>query len=619
MSNQSGMKDGESSMEQTEILLTIRRQLTMLQSTIDSLKEQSRQKDEEIERLRQIILNLQRAQFGQRSEKRTYVLDDGNQQLSLFDTPEKSEEQSSSEPSQNSEREIRVSGHSRKKKRTLEELCASLPVEERIVDLPDEEKVNADGHALTCIGQEYIRTELVLERARAKVVKHYRKVYADRELEQETGYAEVFKPVMPPPLLPHSYASASVVTDVLMKKYVDAMPLYRQEQMWKRMGVELKRGTMANWVIQVADLYLRPFWKRIRSELLTQSTIHADETVMQVLKEKGKPATSESRMWVYSSAKRADIQLRCFEYRESRSGKWAKTFLEGFSGVLITDGYSGYNKVQEAERAGCWAHMRRKWLEAMPEGADAKTCKAAEGYEFCNRLFELEHQFEELTAEERLIQRKEKSGPVLEAYWKWLNTIARPTGKLKDAVTYAQNQKAHLSAFLEHGEIEISNNQVENAIRPFVIGRKGWLFADTPQGAEASAIIYSLMETAKANSLRLDDYLLHLLSVLPERAEQDKDFEMDDLLPWSEEMKSWFSAVCVPGTTIFLYRGNIERLPNIMDSTTLHHFFSKSPCVPIHACIIDVNRDCHCDFLSAFYKNFKKALTSSYPNLLCLS
>ena len=543
MSNQSGMKDGESSMEQTEILLTIRRQLTMLQSTIDSLKEQSRQKDEEIERLRQIILNLQRAQFGQRSEKRTYVLDDGNQQLSLFDTPEKSEEKSSSEPSQNSEREIRVSGHSRKKKRTLEELCASLPVEERIVDLPDEEKVNADGHALTCIGQEYIRTELVLERARAKVVKHYRKVYADRELEQETGYAEVFKPVMPPPLLPHSYASASVVTDVLMKKYVDAMPLYRQEQMWKRMGVELKRGTMANWVIQVADLYLRPFWKRIRSELLTQSTIHADETVIQVLKEKGKPATSESRMWVYSSAKRADIQLRCFEYRESRSGKWAKTFLEGFSGVLITDGYSGYNKVQEAERAGCWAHMRRKWLEAMPEGADAKTCKAAEGYEFCNRLFELEHQFEELTAEERLIQRKEKSGPVLEAYWKWLNTIARPTGKLKDAVTYAQNQKAHLSAFLEHGEIEISNNQVENAIRPFVIGRKGWLFADTPQGAEASAIIYSLMETAKANSLRLDDYLLHLLSVLPERAEQDKDFEMDDLLPWSEEMKSWFSAV----------------------------------------------------------------------------
>ena len=547
MSNQSGMKGGASSMEQAKVLVQIfeelRQQNAMLQSTMNTLREQSRQKDEEIERLRQIILNLQRTQFGQRSEKRTYVLDDGNQQLSLFDTPEKSEEKSNPEPSQNPEKEICVSGHSRKKKRTLEELCATLPVEERIVDLPDDEKANVNGQALVCIGQEYIRTELVLERAKAKVVKHYRKVYADRQLEQETGYSEVFKPVMPPPLLAHSYASASVVTDVLMKKYVDAMPLYRQEQMWKRMGVELKRGTMANWVIQVADLYLRPFWKRIRSELLTQSTIHADETVMQVHKEKDRPDTSESRMWVYSSAKRADIQLRCFEYRESRSGKWAKTFLEGFSGVLITDGYSGYNKVQGAERAGCWAHMRRKWLEAMPEGADAKTCKAAEGYEFCNRLFELERQFEGLTAEERLIQRKEKSGPILEAYWTWLYTIPRPTGKLKDAVTYAQNQKAHLSAFLEHGEIEISNNQVENAIRPFVVGRKGWLFADTPQGAEASAIIYSLMETTKANNLRLDDYLLHLLSILPQRAEQNKDFEMDDLLPWSEEMKSWFSAV----------------------------------------------------------------------------
>ena len=153
------------------------------------------------------------------------------------------------------------------------------------------------------------------------------------------------------------------------------------------------------------------------------------------------------------------------------------------------------------------------------------------------------HQDETADHQRRGIQRKEKSGPVLEAYWKWLNTIPRPTGKLKDAVTYAQNQKARLCAFLEHGEIEISNNQVENAIRPFVIGRKGWLFADTPQGAEASAIIYSLMETAKANNLRLDDYLLHLLSVLPERAEQSKDFELDDLLPWSEEMRLWFSAV----------------------------------------------------------------------------
>lgn len=137
------------------------------------------------------------------------------------------------------------------------------------------------------------------------------------------------------------------------------------------------------------------------------------------------------------------------------------------------------------------------------------------------------------------------SEKTLTYYWKTIESMVSGVGKNPQQITTddAQNQKAHLCAFLEHGEIEISNNQVENAIRPFVVGRKGWLFADTPQGAEASAIIYSLMETAKANSLRLDDYLLHLLSILPERAERNKDFEIDDLLPWSEEMKSWFSAV----------------------------------------------------------------------------
>ena len=178
-------------------------------------------------------------------------------------------------------------------------------------------------------------------------------------------------------------------------------------------------------------------------------------------------------MWVYSSAKRADIQLRCFEYRESRSGKWAKAFLEGFKGVLITDGYGGYNKVEEAAHAGCWAHMRRKWLEAMPEGADAKTCKAAQGYAFCNRLFELERQLEKLTTEERLIQRKEKAGPVLEAYWMCLDTIPRPTGKLKDAVTYVQNQKAHLSAFLGMARLKSATTRLKTPSVPLSLAGGG--------------------------------------------------------------------------------------------------------------------------------------------------
>lgn len=530
------------------ILEEIHQQLAMLHSTVASLTEQNKHKDEEIERLNQILLNMQRARFGQKSEKTAYILCDNMQQLSIYDNPEEgtAPESSVETPPQGSAEAIPVTSHTRKKKRTLEEMCASLPVEEHIVDLPEEEKQNKDGQPLTCIGQEYVRTELVLERAKAKVVKHYRKVYADKETEKQTGFADIFKPAMPAPLLAHSYVSASVAADVLVRKYVDGMPLYRQEQIWKRMGVRLKRGTMANWAIQIADIYLRPFWKHMRQTLVSQNVIHADETVLQVLKEKDRPASAESRMWVYASSKRADVQIRCFDYRNSRSGDCAKEFLEGFHSVLVSDGYGGYNKVPDVTRAGCWAHARRKWLEAMPKGSTTNNSKSAQGYAFCNRLFAVEKELEAILPDERQEQRLKKSKPILDEYWAWLDTILNPSGKLKDAVVYSRNQKEYLCAFLKHGEVEISNNQVENAIRPFVVGRKGWLFSDTPQGAQASAIIYSLMETAKANGLNLEDYIQHLLIVLPERFAV-ADAQIDDLLPWSQQMRDLFA----PDTQVY--------------------------------------------------------------------
>jgi transposase len=524
------------------ILSDIQQQLAMLRDTVDTLTVQNQRKDEEIERLNQMLLNMQRARFGQTSEKRTYVLGDGTEQLTLFESAETGasgmpqvEDASQGDPAQ-----VPVAGHCRKKKRTLEELCASLPVEECIVDLPEEEKQTQDGKPLICIGQEYVRTELVVERAKAKVVKHYRKVYADREQEDVTGCTEIFKPVMPAPLLPHSYVSASVATEVLVRKYVDAMPLYRQEQMWKRIGVELKRNTMANWAIQIAESYLQPFWEHMRQALVLQSAMHVDESVLQVLKEEGRPPSAESRMWVYASTKRADIQIRCFDYKDSRNGECAKAFLEGFEGILISDGYSGYNKVPNVIRAGCWAHARRKWFEAMPKGATVSNSKAAWGYELCNRLFAVERELENLSSQERQRQRAQRAEPILNEYWAWLDTIFQPTGKLKDAVTYSRNQKEHLCTFLSHGEIEIHNNQVENAIRPFVVGRKGWLFADTPKGAQASAILYSVMETAKANALNLELYIQHLLTVLPDRFAVG-EMRIDDLLPWDEGMRELFS------------------------------------------------------------------------------
>lgn len=522
------------------LLSEISQELAMLHSTVDTLTAQNRRKDEEIERLNQILLNMQRTRFGQSSEKSGYVLGDNTQQLNLFDAaePETPPSPEAQDPPDNEA--VSVGGHTRKKKRTLEEMCASLPVEDCVVDLPEEEKQGEDGRMLVCIGQEYMRTELVLERAKAKVVKYYRKVYADREQENETGDAQIYKPAMPAPLSQHSYASASVATDILVRKYADGLPLYRQEQMWKRMGVALNRNTMANWVIQIAGGYLRPLWESMREALRLHPVIHADETKLQVLKEEGRKPTDESRMWVYASAKRADIQIRCFDYRNSRSGDCAKDFLDGFHGVLISDGYSGYNKVPDVTRAGCWAHVRRKWHEAMPKGATAENSKAAQGYALCNRLFAVERELEDLQAPERLKKRGEMAAPILAEYWQWLGAIPDPKGKLKDAVTYSQNQKNYLCAFLEHGEIEISNNQVENAIRPFVVGRKGWLFSDTQQGAEASAIVYSLMETTKANGLNLEGYIHYLLRVLPDRFAAANNPQINDLLPWTPQMLALF-------------------------------------------------------------------------------
>lgn len=531
------------------ILDAMREQLAMLQQSVNKQAEQIQQqaeqiqqKDERISELEQMLLNAQRARFGQQSEKSKYVLADGAEQLSMFENDEQPKPEAvKQDESPEDTGEIEVAAHTRKRRRTHEEMFGNLPVEEVTEDLPEEEKVNANGVPLVCVGREYIRTELEVERVKARVVKHYRYVYKDAEFAGQYGDTPFIVPKMPTPLLPHSYLSKSLATDMLVRKFADALPLYRQENMWKRQGVNLRRGTMASWVIQLSNRYFRRLWKRMKEKLLKQGVIHADETVIQVLKEEGRPPTSESRIWAYASSKRADVQVRIFEYRDSRSGDCAVEFLGDFHGILISDGFSGYNKLLNVIRAGCWAHMQRKWREAMPKGEIGKKSVAARGYKLCNRLFRLERSMEGLSDADRKAKRQEKSKQVIDEYYAWIDTITCPTGKLKEAVTYALNQKEFLCAFLDHGEIEISNNQVENAIRPVVNGRKNWLFADTPEGAEALAIVYTLMETVKANSLRLEDYIEHLLTVLPERLTADPDADIDDLLPWADGMQKKFA------------------------------------------------------------------------------
>ena len=253
--------------------------------------------------------------------------------------------------------------------------------------------------------------------------RSYTVTYACKKCEQDTGYAHMISTKAPTPLMKHSLASPSTVADVMTKKYADGLPLARQEKIWAREGVYLSRATMANWVIQCTQVWLKSLLRHMKQQLLEQSVIHADETVVQVLKEEGKTATSESRMWVYASGERSKKHIRIFEYQPDRSGKRPESFLKGFAGCLVTDGYAGYNQVQKVIHCGCWTHMKRKWREAMPDGATVKTSKAAVGFRYCNKMFSLEKKCANLNDAYRKEYRQNVILPVLEEYFCWVNTL----------------------------------------------------------------------------------------------------------------------------------------------------------------------------------------------------
>ena len=528
--------------EQNEMLRAL---LKSQQETIELLQKSNAQKDDTIEYLQQQIANLNKIIFGFRSEKTVYV---DPAQKELF--PEAGEGQPVV-PTPNPQ-PVHVPAHERKPKRSREEIYDSLPRKEEIIDLPESERFDADGHPLVRVGRMLARTEI-----HSKPAEHWRVDIYTVQYKSDSPQSEAchfVSPDVPAPLIEHSFASASTVSLIICNKYFSGLPLYRQEQIFKQQRFPLSRTVMANWVITVSELYLEKIYLRLCRLIVQQPVVHADETPVQVLKEPGRRAQQKSYMWVYATSKRAEIQIRCFSYENSRSGERANRFLKDFDGILISDGYGGYLKV-EVIRAGCWAHMRRKWVEAMPKGVPSESSTAAIGLRYCTQLFEFEHRIESLSNEERTIERQkihvqkenmsdDKDTPsakeILQEYWKWIGTLGVTTGKLKTAVTYAMNQKQYLETFLEHGEIEISNNQVENAIRPFVVGRKGWLFSDTVQGARASAVIYSLIETAKANNIKAGEWLEHILSVLPERFAYDPNDCIDDLLPWTDEMQSKF-------------------------------------------------------------------------------
>ena len=520
-------------------------EVAALESTIQTQQSQIQAQQAQIEELKrkldhmnEVFANAQRARFGQSSEQKNYVL--GKDQLSLFNEAEEAQDHKTEEPTPDT---VLIDAYERKKKRSQAEMLNHLPEEEVLLELPEEQlSCGKCGGKMKPIGKKFLRHEMQIIPKQVKLLAYYAVTYACDNCEKATGFAHIASVKPPVPLMKHSLASPSTVAYIMTQKYVDGLPLARQEKIWAREGISLSRATMANWVIQCSQTWLKPLYKHMKQELLSHSVIHADETVVQVLKEDNKPATSESRMWLYASAALLRHQVRIFEYQPDRSGKRPESFLRGFTGCLVTDGYTGYNQVQNVTHCGCWAHARRKWREAMPDGATAKTSKAAVGFQYCNKLFTEERKCAPYQPKYRHEHRQNRELPILEEYYAWLKTVHPEKGsKLEEAVRYSLNQKQQLMAYLDNGEVPISNNLAENAIRPFTLGRKNWLFCDTPKGAETSAIVYSLVESAKANGVEPFAYLQHVLVQLPYLGKSHSHEELESLMPWAPYIQQNFA------------------------------------------------------------------------------
>lgn len=434
--------------------------------------------------------------------------------------------------------QIAVKAHERKRQSgsVTDIVPEGTPTEVVEHRLPNEERICAFcGTVMEEIGKE-IHRSLQMEPAKFWIREDVYYTYACKNCEEETGEANILKTPKQPVLCPGSFASAEAVAHIMTQKFVMYSPLYRLEQEFNREGLKLSRQTMANWMLNTSDTWLRPIYDVLHRELCKEPVLHGDETTLQVLKESGKAAASKSYMWLYRTSGCAKSPIVLYEYQPSRKAAHAEEFLKGFSGWLHADGYQGYHKLPENIRVvGCWAHARRKFdeaLQTLPK-EDRKNSLAATGECYCTRLFRLEESLEELTPGERYNKRLELEKPVLDALLAWANeTISKtaPKSALGKALYYLLEQWPYLVRYLEDGRLELSNNRAERSIKPFVMGRKNWLFANTPAGAQSSAVIYSLIETAKENELDSYRYMLWVLQSAPVLSQAD-EFWAEKLLP----------------------------------------------------------------------------------------
>lgn len=494
------------------------------------LKEKVLQLQKEIDFFREKFKLAQHRQFGASSEKSPDQID------WLFNEAEATADEAPAESYESvtkvEETENTSTPSVTQKKTGRKPLPADLPRETRLIDLADAEKIcpccNGNLHK---IGEEKSE-QLEYIPASLKVIETLRPKYACRACEKNNTATPIVIAPMPASPIPKSMATPSLLAHIIGNKYQLALPLYRQEVMFKQLNIDLKRNTLSNWIMRSADV-LEKLLLRLKITLLTQTAIHADETPVTVVQDE----KTNHYMWVYCSGRDSPDpnssanNIVIYDYQPSREGDCPKAFLGGYKGYLQVDGYAAYASTN-ATLAGCMAHARRKFIDAQKVQVKGKIGRADWAIAHIQKLYRVEASISDKTPEEKYALRQLHALPLLMEFKVWLDKTAQQTAPkttLGEAVAYTLRQWEKLMTYTQHGQLCIDNNRAERAVKPFVIGRKNWLFSNTASGAKASAILYSIIETAKANALNPVKYVEHLLTEIPKR---NADDALEDLMPW---------------------------------------------------------------------------------------
>ena len=521
--------------ELKDMIHDLQKMIKTLQAVVDAANKREEALTQERDNLKEEVDLLRKKLFGTSSEKR--VLDIPGQ-LNFFNEAELEQDPALAQMEELEASSPEKTPKKRKARATDAERFKGILVEKEYLDLSEKEKnCPVCGTALKQIGEEFVRRELVFIPARLKVREYYSRNYECPQCSQH-GIPVIKKGKDGRPHMLYGMACAGTVAWVMYQKFCNALPYFRQEKDWKQYGASITRKTMANWVIQNSEAFFLPMYKYFQRKLLERKFAMADETPLQVLHESGRRAQTQSYMWLFRSGEDGLPPIILYKYSETRAGENAVDFLHGFKGYLMCDGYSGYNKVPDAKRTARWAHIRRYLTDAIPKGkALDYTQPSVQGVMYINQLFHLEDIIKAKHTSFDAIKkaRLEKEKPVVEGFLSWLDQQAPVRGSRMDkAVTYIQNRRSYLTTYLEDGRCSFSNNLSENAIRPFSVGRKNWLFCDTPNGAQASALVYSMVEMAKANGVNV--YLTYLLEKMPSDRMSDEELEL--LAPWNENVKT---------------------------------------------------------------------------------